>query len=222
MSAFERISSGIPSLDQVIDNIRLGDNVVWQVSSLADFKALAMPYVHQAIADNRNLIYIRFANHEPLLNPSEKVKTYQIDLSRRFETFTVEVHRIIEKEGFDAFYIFDCLSEIQAAWSTDLMMSNFFQVTCPYLFSLDTVAYFPIIRGKHSFEAIAKIRDTTQLLANEPDLFAALCPDYPDEIGMIQVYDLRKKNCYLYHDMEHEHSLCVMSSPANTASSSSF
>ena len=59
--------------------------------------------------------------------------------------------------------MFDCLSELQTAWATDLMMGNFFQVTCPYLFVLDTVAFFPLIRGKHSFQAIAKIRDTTQL-----------------------------------------------------------
>ena len=59
--------------------------------------------------------------------------------------------------------MFDCLSELQTAWATDLMMGNFFQVTCPYLFSLDTVAFFPLIRGKHSFRAVAKIRDTTQL-----------------------------------------------------------
>ncbi|MBO7517916.1 MAG: phosphoenolpyruvate synthase, partial [Methanobrevibacter sp.] len=78
----------------------------------------------------------------------------------------LEVHRIIEKEGFDAFYVFDCLSDLQAVWSTDLMMGNFFKVTCPFLFQLDTVAYFPIIRGRHSFDAIAKIRETTQLFLN--------------------------------------------------------
>lgn len=44
------------------------------------------------------------------------------------------------------------------------MMGNFFRVTCPYLFELDTVAYFPLIRGRHSFDAVARIRDTTQLL----------------------------------------------------------
>ena len=44
------------------------------------------------------------------------------------------------------------------------MMGNFFRVTCPYLFQLDTVAYFPLLRGRHSFEAVARIRDTTQLL----------------------------------------------------------
>ena len=43
------------------------------------------------------------------------------------------------------------------------MMGNFFKVTCPFLFILDTVAFFPIIRGKHSVDAINKILNTTQL-----------------------------------------------------------
>ncbi|MDC7280138.1 PEP/pyruvate-binding domain-containing protein [Butyrivibrio fibrisolvens] len=163
MAAFDRVCSGIPQMDEQFDNIRLGDNVVWRVDKLEDFKLFAGPYVQQAIKDGRNLIYIRFASHEPLFEPQEGLKIVNVELSHRFETFTVDIHEIIEKEGFDAFYVFDCLSELQTAWATDLMMGNFFQVTCPYLFQLDTVAFFPLIRGKHSFKAIAKIRDTTQL-----------------------------------------------------------
>ncbi len=86
-----------------------------------------------------------------------------IPLTHRFENFTVEIHNVIEKEGYDAFYVFDCLSDLQTAWATDLMMGNFFRVTCPFLFVLDTVAFFPVIRGKHSVEAINKILNTTQL-----------------------------------------------------------
>ncbi|SHJ47181.1 PEP/pyruvate-binding domain-containing protein [Pseudobutyrivibrio xylanivorans] len=163
MAAFDRVCSGIPQMDEQFDNIRLGDNVVWRVDSLKDFKLFAGPYVQQAIEDGKNLIYIRFASHEPLFEPQEGLKIVNVELSHRFETFTVDIHEIIEKEGVDAFYVFDCLSELQTAWATDLMMGNFFQVTCPYLFQLDTVAFFPLIRGKHSFKAIAKIRDTTQL-----------------------------------------------------------
>ena len=163
MAAFDRVMSGIPQMDERFDNIRLGDNVVWRVDTLEDFKLFVKPYVAQAIKDKRNLIYIRFASHEPFFEEQEGLKIVNVELSHRFETFTVAIHEIIEKEGYDAFYVFDCLSELQTAWATDLMMGNFFQVTCPYLFSLDTVAYFPLIRGKHSFKAIAKIRDTTQL-----------------------------------------------------------
>ena len=114
--------------------------------------------------DNRRIVYFRFASHEPLVKECPQVERIEIPLSHRFEDFTVKIHKIIEKEGFDVFYVFDCLSELQTAWATDLMMGNFFRVTCPFLFTLDTVAFFPIIRGKHSFHAVKKILNTTQLL----------------------------------------------------------
>ncbi len=163
MAAFDRIRSGIPEMDTALDNIRLGDNVVWRVSNLSEFKLFMEPYIKQAIEDRREIIYFRFASHEPLLEECNEVKRIDVPLSHRFETFTVAIHNEIEKAGRDAFYVFDCLSELQTAWATDLMMGNFFRVTCPFLFILDTVAFFPIIRGKHSVQAINKILDTTQL-----------------------------------------------------------
>ena len=163
MAAFEKTRSGIPAMDDALHFIRLGDNVVWQVSSLEEFRAVAVPFAEQAIRDGRNLLYIRFAEHEPILPQMEGLRIVHVPLSHRFETFTVEIHNIIEKEGYDAFYVFDCLSELEAAWATDLLMGDFFHLTCPFLFILDTVAYFPVLRGRHSFDAIAKIRDTTQL-----------------------------------------------------------
>ena len=163
MAAFDRVKSGIPEMDQALDNIRLGDNVVWRVSSLDEFHLFLDPYLDQAIKDHRRIIYVRFATHPPLTEGHPEIKTVPIELSHRFETFTMEIHNLIAKEGRDAFYVFDCLSELQTAWSTDLMMGNFFRVTCPFLFQLDTVAFFPLIRGKHSLQAIARIRDTTQL-----------------------------------------------------------
>ena len=163
MAAYEPILSGIPAMDTALENIRLGDNVVWEVGSLDEFRAVAVPFAEQALRDGRNLLYIRFAEHEPILPPMEGLRVVQVPLSHRFETFTVEIHNIIEKEGRDAFYVFDCLSELEAAWATDLLMGDFFHLTCPFLFILDTVAYFPVLRGRHSFDALQKIRDTTQL-----------------------------------------------------------
>ena len=164
MAAFEKVKSGMPGLDSVLDYIRLGDNVVWQVTDLEEYRYFVIPFVRQALKDKRNLIYIRFAQHERILPKMDGVKTYQFDPDEGFEKFTVSIHNVITKEGRDAFYIFDSLSELQSAWYTDLMMGNFFCVTCPYLFTLDTVAFFPLIRGRHSFEAVARIRETTQLL----------------------------------------------------------
>ena len=163
MAAFERILSGIPEMDEALDNIRLGDNVVWRVSTLDEFHLFVDPYLEQAIKDHRNIIYVRFASHPPITEGHPEIKTVHIELSHRFETFSVAIHNLIAEEGSDAFYVFDCLSELPTAWATDLMMGNFFRVTCPFLFQLDTVAFFPLIRGRHSLASTAKIQDTTQL-----------------------------------------------------------
>lgn len=198
MAAFERISSGIPELDKALDNIRLGDNVVWRVNNLEEFHLFLEPYVKQAVQDKRNIIYVRFASHIPLVEEQDGVRVVQVELSHRFETFTVEIHNLIEKEGEDAFYVFDCLSELQTAWSTDLMMGNFFKVTCPFLFQLNTVAFFPLIRGKHSFEAIAKIRDTTQLFL---DVYSDASHVY---VRPLKVWNRYSDTMFLPHSYEKE------------------
>lgn len=118
MAAFEKVLSGIEQMDTALDYIRLGDNVVWQVSELEEFEYFMKPYVRQAVSEGRNLIYIRFASHRPFLEPQEGAKIYQVELSHRFETFSVTIHQIIEKEGKDAFYVFDCLSELRMACCT--------------------------------------------------------------------------------------------------------
>lgn len=164
MAAFDKICSGYPQMDAILDHIRLGDNVVWQISELDEFRMFAEPFARQAAADGRNVVYIRFAQHEPVLKDLTGIQVRRFDPDEGFEAFTVAIHEEITRQGADAFYVFDCLSELQSVWYTDLMMGNFFRVTCPYLFELDTVAYFPLIRGRHSFDAVARIRDTTQLL----------------------------------------------------------
>ena len=80
MAAFDRICSGIPEMDKALDNIRLGDNVVWRVSELSEFKLFMEPYLRQAIADGRNIIYFRFASHEPLVEDCPDVKTIEVPL----------------------------------------------------------------------------------------------------------------------------------------------
>lgn len=164
MAAFDKICSGYPQMDEILDYIRLGDNVVWQISELDEFRMFAEPFARQAVKDGRNVIYIRFAQHDPVLKDLSGIKVREFDPDEGFEAFTVAIHEEITRQSIDAFYVFDCLSELQSVWYTDLMMGNFFRVTCPYLFELDTVAYFPLIRGRHSFDAVARIRDTTQLL----------------------------------------------------------
>jgi hypothetical protein len=163
------VTTGIKGLDEIVQNLRLGDNVVWQVESIKSYLHFVEPYVRQALNDGKNLVYIRFAQHLPLIDKKLKVKTYEVDASSGFESFSKQIHEIIAREGIGAYYVFDCLSDLLSAWATDLMIGNFFMVTCPYLFKLDTIAFFAIYRDSHSFKTIARIRETTQLLLDVYD-----------------------------------------------------
>ena len=83
----KKIFSGIPEMDQALNHIRLGDNVVWRVSSLQEFRYFCEPYIEQAIRDGRRIIYFRFASHEPLVKECPEVEKIKIPLSHRFEDF---------------------------------------------------------------------------------------------------------------------------------------
>jgi len=158
------ISTGIKGLDSVITGLRAGDNVVWQIDDMNDYIDLVKPFVSQALKEKKKIIYMRFATHKELIKPSVGIKRYELDAQAGFESFTARVNSIITQEGEGAYYIFDCLSELLSAWATDLMIGNFFMVTCPYLYELKTITYFSILRNNHSFKSIARIRETTQLL----------------------------------------------------------
>lgn len=164
MDSYNRASTGIAGLDRIFDGLRLGDNVVWQVDSIAQYRKLVQPFANRARAEGRRLVYLRFGSHESLLDDLEGVEVHRLNASLGFESFASAVHQILTDTGFGAFYVFDSLTSLLYTWRSDLAVGNFFRVTCPYLFELDTVAYFGMIRREHTFATLAMVRDTTQLL----------------------------------------------------------
>ncbi len=163
-SADAHPSTGLPGLDRVLEGLIDGDNVVWQVGSIEDYIPFARPYCEEALRQGRKLIYFHFERHVELIPPDPRVEIHRLDPAVGFETLTAQIHAVIGRAGRGAFYLFDCLSDLAADWCSDMMLGNFFMVTCPYLYELDTIAYFALLRRHHSYRAVASIRDTTQLL----------------------------------------------------------
>ncbi len=175
MSHYSHVSTGWESLDIIIDHLRRGDNVVWQVDHIDDYQRLICPFVNHALAEGEKVVYMRFARHIPLLEEKNHLKIYNLKVENGFESFSTEVHSIITQEGKDVYYVFDSLSDLLHVWATDLMIGDFFYITCPYLFELNTIAYFAIQRNRHSFKAIARIRETTQVLIDVYSYKRKLC-----------------------------------------------
>ncbi|MCE5335512.1 MAG: PEP/pyruvate-binding domain-containing protein [Desulfobacteraceae bacterium] len=187
------ISSGIPALDSVIEGLRCGDNVVWQVDSLDNYVQVVQPFVKKALKNDRTVIYVRFSPERSILQEGEGHIREDVDPGHGFDAFSAQVNKIIEERGAGAFYVFDNLSSLVNEWATDELLANFFQVTCPYLYELDTVAYFALTRGRHSHGAVARIRDTTQVLI---DLYHV---DEKLYVHPLKVFDRYSSEMFLPH-----------------------
>ncbi|MCX5782123.1 MAG: phosphoenolpyruvate synthase, partial [Elusimicrobia bacterium] len=196
MKSLKKESTGIIGLDEVINNLRLGDNVVCQIDNLSNYKYLATEFARNAVSKGKRVVYMRFASHAPLFNNNDGIFTYTLNAKEGFESFSTNVHEIIKKEGLEVFYVFDCLSDLLLYWATDLMLGNFFMITCPYLFELNTIAYFAIMRDNHSFKTIARIRETTQLLLDIYTIDSSLC------IHPLKVWNRYSPNMFLPHIKE--------------------
>ncbi len=206
MAIYDRASTGLEGFDKVIDNLRLGDNVVWQVDSASDYKKMVDPFIAQAKFEKRSLVYIRFGSHEPVVEPCPDVKIFYVNANKGFEAFASEVHKIIKESGKKTFYVFDCLTDLLKCWYSDLMIRNFFMVTCPYLYELDTIAYFAIIRDAHTFSTIAGIRETTQLLL---DLYQVNDKIY---IHPLKVWQRYSSTMFFPHLVQGQDAICITAS----------
>jgi pyruvate, water dikinase len=200
------IYSGVPALDDLLQGIRLGDNVVWQVDSLDDYTHFARSFITRSIRDGFKCIYIRFAAHAPVLQPRQGLTIIDVDASPGFDFFSTAVHRIIDENGKKVCYVFDNLSDLVNKWATDELLANFFQFTCPYLFELDTITYFALTRNQHAAGTIARIRDTTQILI---DLYHVGRQAY---IHPLKVWDRYSSEMFIPHVLSGDNWLPVFQS----------
>jgi len=156
-------TTGLPSLDVSLSGILAGDNIVWHVDRIQDYHAFVTPYVQAALRDGRKLVYFRFARHDPLLPDGFACERHTLNPEDGFEAFIHRIHQVIGEAGVGAYYVFDCLSDLATEWYSDAMLGNFFMLTCPYLYRLETIAYFGLLRRHHSRHATEPVQSTTQL-----------------------------------------------------------
>ncbi|MFC2034148.1 PEP/pyruvate-binding domain-containing protein [Chloroflexota bacterium] len=187
------VNSGLVLLDDLLQGLRQGDNVVWQVDHLEDYPYFAKAFTEQAIHDGFDCVYLRFAPHEAILVSQPGLNIIEVNPSSGFDSFSNEVHKIIEEHGKRTCYIFDNLSALVEEWATDELLANFFQVTCPYLFEIEAVAYFSLRRGQHGHGAVSRIRNTTQILI---DIYHV---DDETYIQPLKVWDRYSSQMFLPH-----------------------
>ena len=68
------LSTGLPSLDNMLQGLMPGDNVVWQVDKIDDYLLLVEPYWKEAVKARKQIVYFRFARHRELIPENQGVE----------------------------------------------------------------------------------------------------------------------------------------------------
>lgn len=164
----ESVQTGLKDFDSLIDNLRYGDNVIWQITNLDDYRFFVNKLVAKLKDYNMRAVYIKFSGGKNNLIDDELlhvVEIFNADTSS-FESFTISIYRLVEEKESETFYIFDCLSELIDFWAVDWMIANFFKLICPLLYIRDTVAYFAVYRNHHSLTTVSELKSITQLFVD--------------------------------------------------------
>jgi pyruvate,water dikinase len=136
------LSTGLPKLDHILKGLMSGDNIVWHVNTIEEYKLFADPYYKDAVQKGKKINYFRFTRHAPIIKQNAEVETHHLNPENGFENFIFEIHKVIKKNGTGAYYIFDCLSDLAVDWYSDQMLANFFVLTCPYIYDLESLSKF--------------------------------------------------------------------------------
>ena len=189
-------STGIETLDEILQMILPGDNLVWQIDSIKEYQTFVCAFAEEAAKRKKKLVYFRFAGHPSLLPSDKSYMVKHIDPTLGFERFTIEILKVIRQKQLTAWYVFDCLSDLPVHWYSDLMLGNFFVLICPYVLQIKSLAYFALIRNRHSISVVSQIRNTTQILI---DVFR-----YHENLYIqpLKVDQRRSPTMYLPHRME--------------------
>ncbi len=200
------LSTGLGGLDRALRGLIPGDNIVWRADAVDGYARFVTPYCRSALDRGRQLVYFRFAEHPPLVDEAAGAEVCRLDPRMGFEAFTAEIHKAIERSSRGTWYVFDCLSELAVAWRSDTMLGNFFRLTCPYLYDVEAIAYFGLLRHGHALEAENLILDTTQVFL---DVYARRGRLF---VHPIKVQQRHSPTMYMLHVWEDENFLPVAES----------
>ena len=199
MSRLEKIKTGLAGLDEMLQGVRLGENVMWQITEREDYAFLAENLVKEGLREGRKVVYYHYSETEPLFD-TDGLETVNINMSGGFESFAVAVSEDIMRRMPGTFFVFDCLTDLQAMWSADFMVRNFFTAVCPIVHEMKGVAYYSMFNRAHSY-------DSTEQIASAASIFAtAVRGDEGLYIHPVKAVDRGSEKLFLPHRFSEDYS----------------
>jgi len=158
-----RCSTGSVELDNVLEELRPGDNVVFYASEPEQYMPFVAALVGHVRAYDIGLVYIRLnGSLDDLVAGLPGLEIVEPNDEETADP-SGALRAKLERLGPHAYYLFDPLDDLGPWFHDDDSWREFFLATCPSLFQIRSVAYWCLIRGVLSAPAIAAIQDCTQI-----------------------------------------------------------
>lgn len=161
MSCF---STGSRQLDELLEELRSGDNVVWYTPDVASYMPFVASLLHSARERDQRVVYLRGdATLQRLLAAYGEHTVVDLPAHWASGGSLAALQDVLQAAGGGYCLVSDPLDELLRGVAAVPSLVEFFVGICPLLYDLRTVAYWSLVRGRCDAMSIAGVKDCTQV-----------------------------------------------------------
>lgn len=168
-------TTGHPVLDELIDGVRVGDNLVVVADTASALEVIARSYVAAAPMSSPLVLVAT----EPRLVrdvPDGAVVLDHTGDDTDVDTMVTELTDVDMRVGPGATFLIDSLTGVQRRWGADAAL-ELFLATCPRLYRRSSVAMWMLDATQHDRAFLQRLREITQVVVH----LHVDDPDRPDD-----------------------------------------
>lgn len=169
-------TSGTELIDGLIDDVKVGDNLVLQGSADAPLELLVERFV-AATAGTVPLVRVNLAapwaapvsdetlvvDWSPVLSGQPSSLPWSLATDASFDDAVALLQRADEEVGTGAAFVFDPLTAVERAWGQHAAL-ELFLATCPRLYRRRSLAVWPVWAEEHRPAFLRRLAEITQVV----------------------------------------------------------
>lgn len=160
------LSTGSPVLDELIDGVRVGDNLVFVSSSDRALQAIGRAFV--AVSEPQRLVVAATEPRALLAIPTDALLLDRTDGAVDADALIAELAAADVRVGGGASFLVDSLTGVQSVCGSQAALQLFLAV-CPQLYRRGSVAMWLLDASAHDAAFLDRIEDITQVVVRLDD-----------------------------------------------------
>ena len=160
--AMESLTTGVPAIDDLLDQVRVGDNLVFVATGAAEATWLVDCFVDAA---QREQLVVIDANGRRTAPDGGRLLSWGPQAGVDAAGARSQLGQVDDEVGSGAFYAVDSLTGLAQAWG-DQAALDLFLWACPRLFRRRSVALWLVQRDEHDEAFLRRLTEITQVVVD--------------------------------------------------------